>query len=234
MVGAFAKKFNQPRNKAFDVIGESEFMFRSRLLTEENKEYYDACLSKDKVKIADSLADMMYVLVGTCIAHGITMDQMERLFDEVHASNMTKTHSSTNQKLVKGSAYVEPEILLALNGWKRKKNIVSLNPEKSYGYLLEKVQSENDPKTLEFRKSFLTTHGTVWLMLLDYYAKTGNKYVERLLKYRVLKNVNSVEKQSELSESVISDKAPQNEPKNNLHAVGDQHLEDVTNIHSLS
>jgi len=41
------------------------------------------------VEIADALTDLLYVLLGTFISHGL-QDAAEDLFAEVHRSNMTK------------------------------------------------------------------------------------------------------------------------------------------------
>jgi 8-oxo-dGTP pyrophosphatase MutT (NUDIX family)/predicted HAD superfamily Cof-like phosphohydrolase len=63
--------------------------WRQRLgfLEEEVREYAEAAESGDVVEIADALADLMYVVYGTALVHGIPLDAV---FDEVHRSNMTK------------------------------------------------------------------------------------------------------------------------------------------------
>ncbi len=63
--------------------------WRIKMLLEELDEYREAVKNRDVVEIADALTDMLYVLLGTFIAHGL-QDIAEELFDEVHRSNMSK------------------------------------------------------------------------------------------------------------------------------------------------
>ncbi len=62
---------------------------RLALLEEELEEYRQALAAGDLVEIADALTDLLYVLLGTMISHGL-QDAAEDLFAEVHRSNMTK------------------------------------------------------------------------------------------------------------------------------------------------
>ncbi len=62
---------------------------RLALLEEELQEYREALASGDLVAVADALTDLLYVLLGTFVSHGL-QDVAEALFDEVHRSNMTK------------------------------------------------------------------------------------------------------------------------------------------------
>ena len=61
--------------------------FRVLLLEEEFDEYLDAEQSNDIIKIADALADMCVIILGTAAAYGIPLAEV---FDEVHRSNMAK------------------------------------------------------------------------------------------------------------------------------------------------
>jgi Phosphoribosyl-ATP pyrophosphohydrolase len=80
---------------------------RSDLLLEEVRELLDAVAEGDVVKIADALADISYVAAGTAVVYGIPFDAV---FAEVHRSNMTKTNTPAEAKLVKGPGYEPPEI----------------------------------------------------------------------------------------------------------------------------
>ena len=62
---------------------------RYNLMSEENKEYFVACLQNNKVEILDALIDMAYVLFGTVAAHGMT-EEFIKGFTLVHENNMTK------------------------------------------------------------------------------------------------------------------------------------------------
>jgi len=60
---------------------------RGKLLTEEFKEYIDAECDNDLVEVADALADIIYIALGTAVSYGIPLD---KVFEEVHRSNMAK------------------------------------------------------------------------------------------------------------------------------------------------
>ena len=75
---------------------------RWELLSEELRELGEADQAQDIVKVADAIADIVYVLVGTAVVHGIPFDAV---FAEVHRSNMTKVNSPAEAKLVKGPGY---------------------------------------------------------------------------------------------------------------------------------
>lgn len=81
---------------------------RNLMLTEELDELNDGYLEGDLVKVADALADCIYVLAGTALAHGIPIDAV---LAEVHRSNMTKTAGTRQDgKLMKGPGYEPPDI----------------------------------------------------------------------------------------------------------------------------
>lgn len=71
-------------------ISETVKDLREKLITEEYNELLEALAADDLIEIADGIADLTYVLAGTAISYGIPYD---RIFDEVHNSNMTKTPS---------------------------------------------------------------------------------------------------------------------------------------------
>ncbi|MFO7897255.1 MAG: nucleoside triphosphate pyrophosphohydrolase family protein [Candidatus Cloacimonadales bacterium] len=60
---------------------------RMRLILEEASELANAYAKQDYIEVADALADLLYVVYGTAAEHGIDID---RVFEEVHRSNMTK------------------------------------------------------------------------------------------------------------------------------------------------
>jgi hypothetical protein len=84
---------------------------RESLLTEERQELTDAIAERDIVKIADAVADIVFVAVGTAVTYGIPFDAV---FAEVFRSNMTKTNSPAEAKLVKGPGYEPPRIATML------------------------------------------------------------------------------------------------------------------------
>lgn len=88
-VDEFQKSFNQTRNSIPTLVPLHDVKLRYHLMEEENGEYLDAVAAKDIVGVADALTDMLYVLAGTIITHGM-QDIIVKLFTNVHHSNMSK------------------------------------------------------------------------------------------------------------------------------------------------
>ena len=85
----FHKSFNATYNETPSLIEEKNYELRFALLKEENEEYLEACRNNDKVEILDALTDQLYIVLGTIVSHGM-QDIIEKAFNEVHASNMSK------------------------------------------------------------------------------------------------------------------------------------------------
>lgn len=60
---------------------------RNRLIQEEFDEYLEAVEEGDLPNIAKELADLLYVVYGTAVEHGIDID---KVFEAVHMSNLSK------------------------------------------------------------------------------------------------------------------------------------------------
>lgn len=78
---------------------------RLDLIQEETNELAEADSLGELDKVADALADLMYVVLGTAVAYGI---DLEPVFQEVHRSNMTKFidgHKREDGKWIKGPSY---------------------------------------------------------------------------------------------------------------------------------
>jgi predicted HAD superfamily Cof-like phosphohydrolase len=95
-------------------VGETKKYLRYNLMKEENEEYLDAVQKNDLIEIADALGDMMYILCGTIIEHGL-QDKMEAIFDEIQRSNMSKLGDDgkpiyrEDGKVMKGPNYFKPD-----------------------------------------------------------------------------------------------------------------------------
>lgn len=91
------------------------FKLRYELMKEENDEYMQACVIGDDVEIADALGDKLYILIGTIIAHGLE-DKIEDIFNEIHASNMSKLGDNgapiyrEDGKILKGPNFFRPNL----------------------------------------------------------------------------------------------------------------------------
>ena len=96
-------------------IDESTMDLRFSLMDEENKEYLDAMKNKDLIEVADALGDMLYILCGTIITHGM-QDVIDEVFEEIQRSNMSKLGSDgkpiyrEDGKVLKGPNYFKPDI----------------------------------------------------------------------------------------------------------------------------
>ena len=94
-------------------LGEDKNILRYNLMKEENEEYLEAVQNNDLVEIADALGDMMYILCGTIIEHGL-QHKIEAVFDEIQRSNMSKLGEDGNPiyredgKVMKGPNYFKP------------------------------------------------------------------------------------------------------------------------------
>ncbi len=101
-------------------VSESIFNLRYKLMQEENQEYLEACRNEDLDEIADALGDMMYILCGTILSHGL-QNKIEEIFQEIQSSNMSKLGSDgkpifrQDGKILKGPNYFKPDIASILN-----------------------------------------------------------------------------------------------------------------------
>ena len=90
-------------------------LLRFRLMEEENQEYLEAAKNNDLVEVADALGDMLYILCGTILSHGM-QHKIEEVFDEIQLSNMSKLGANgepiyrEDGKVMKGPNYFKPDI----------------------------------------------------------------------------------------------------------------------------
>ena len=95
------------------ALGDAINLLRYNLMKEENEEYYEAVQNNDIVEIADALGDMLYILCGTIISHGLQY-KIEEVFDEIQRSNMSKLGADgkpiyrEDGKVMKGPNYSKP------------------------------------------------------------------------------------------------------------------------------
>ena len=100
-------------------LGTLKNELRYNLMKEENEEYLEAANNNDIVEIADALGDMMYILCGTIIEHGL-QNHIEAVFDEIQRSNMSKLGEDgkpiyrEDGKIMKGKNYFLPDIKTVL------------------------------------------------------------------------------------------------------------------------
>jgi predicted HAD superfamily Cof-like phosphohydrolase len=106
-------------NQPIASLGENKNSLRYNLIKEENEEYLQAVQDNDLTEIADALGDMLYILCGTIIEHGL-QDKIEAVFDEIQKSNMSKLGEDgqpiyrADGKVIKGPNYFKPNFEMIL------------------------------------------------------------------------------------------------------------------------
>jgi len=96
-------------------LGTEKNMLRYKLMREENEEYLEAANNNDLEEVADALGDMLYILCGTIIEHGL-QHKIDAVFEEIQRSNMSKLGADgkpiyrEDGKVLKGPNYFKPNI----------------------------------------------------------------------------------------------------------------------------
>lgn len=100
-------------NEMKSDLGENKNLLRFNLMKEENEEYLEAVQNNDLTETADALGDMLYILCGTILEHGL-QHKMEEVFEEIQRSNMSKLDHDgkpiyrEDGKVMKGPNYFKP------------------------------------------------------------------------------------------------------------------------------
>lgn len=112
----FHETYKIPQNESpKGEIPQDQYMLRYKLMREENEEYLEAAEQHDIVEIADALGDMLYILCGTILSHGM-QHIIEEVFDEIQRSNMSKLGEDgepiyrEDGKVMKGPNYFKPDL----------------------------------------------------------------------------------------------------------------------------
>ncbi|MGB5361525.1 MAG: nucleoside triphosphate pyrophosphohydrolase family protein [Eudoraea sp.] len=101
-------------------LGVAKNKLRFDLMDEENKEYLEAAQNNDLAEVADALGDMLYILCGTILEHGM-QHKIEEVFEEIQRSNMSKLGKDgkpiyrEDGKVLKGPEYFKPNIQAILD-----------------------------------------------------------------------------------------------------------------------
>ena len=96
------------------IISDEFILERTRFLNEEVEEFTTTGMSGDMVGVADALADIVYVALGTAWLMGIPF---QAIWDVVHSANMKKVRGITKRgnkhDAVKPEGWVGPEQAIA-------------------------------------------------------------------------------------------------------------------------
>jgi predicted HAD superfamily Cof-like phosphohydrolase len=96
-------------------LTEAEALLRYKLMREENEEYLEAAQKGDLVEVADALGDMLYILCGTILKHGLEHKIVD-VFNEIQRSNMSKLDKDgkpiyrEDGKVLKSDLYFKPDL----------------------------------------------------------------------------------------------------------------------------
>lgn len=110
-VEEFMTTFGQEVKSKIDLGDRNLRQLRYDLIKEELGELREAFERKDEIEVADALTDLLYVVYGAGHAFGIPLD---KCFEEVHASNMSKLGEDgqpiyrEDGKVLKGPRYFAP------------------------------------------------------------------------------------------------------------------------------
>lgn len=110
-------------DKIIGKLDNNKEKLRYELMKEENEEYLKAAELGDDVEVADALGDMLYILCGTIIEHGM-QNVIEEVFEEIHRSNLSKLDENGNPiyredgKVIKGPNYFAPNLKAILAKYK--------------------------------------------------------------------------------------------------------------------
>jgi predicted HAD superfamily Cof-like phosphohydrolase len=117
----FHKAFKIENNYAPTLdLSKEDILLRYKLMREENEEYLEAAENGDLVEVADALGDMLYILCGTILKHGM-QDKIAEVFQEIQRSNMSKLDKDGNPiyredgKVLKSDQYFKPDIKTILD-----------------------------------------------------------------------------------------------------------------------
>jgi predicted HAD superfamily Cof-like phosphohydrolase len=112
----FHNAFKIKNNEAPTVdIDDKAILLRYKLMREENEEYLEAAQNGDLVEVADALGDMLYILCGTILSHGM-QHKIAEVFEEIQRSNMSKLDKNgqpiyrEDGKVMKSDQYFKPNI----------------------------------------------------------------------------------------------------------------------------
>jgi len=115
-VKQFMETFGQEVVQKAKFPSKEIVSLRNELIEEELQELrVAAILDNDLVEVADALGDMLYILCGTILSHGMQY-KIAEVFEEIQRSNMSKLDKDgqpiyrEDGKVMKSELYFKPNI----------------------------------------------------------------------------------------------------------------------------
>lgn len=99
-------EFHEKHSQGLADFTDASWKKRADWTLEEANEFIQAVLYRDRVAMADALADIVYLCYGS--AHRMGID-LTACIAEVHRSNMTKDVGPSG-KAIKGKDYEPPDV----------------------------------------------------------------------------------------------------------------------------
>nr|WP_320118582.1 nucleoside triphosphate pyrophosphohydrolase family protein [uncultured Marinifilum sp.] len=119
-VNQFHEAFGVNVEKYPKIPNRDRCELRQNIIQEEVNELKLAWESGNLVEVADALADIHYVVMGTVLEFGL-QDKYPEIFSEVHKSNMSKLDENgkalyrEDGKVIKSELFKAPDIKRILN-----------------------------------------------------------------------------------------------------------------------
>ncbi|KAL0225314.1 hypothetical protein RCL1_003226 [Eukaryota sp. TZLM3-RCL] len=107
LIKEFHAAFNHPLSETPNpaLLSDEKLMkLRVDLISEELSEFQDAIKNRDFVEAADAIGDLLYVVYGAAACFGFDAD---KVFREIHRSNMTKLCTSEQEAIETVNFYHE-------------------------------------------------------------------------------------------------------------------------------
>jgi predicted HAD superfamily Cof-like phosphohydrolase len=107
-VSEFHETFGAPILETPQIPSKKRCDLRISLISEELDEMKEAIEKGDVVEVADALGDLMVVLCGSILEFGMG-DKFDKIFENIHNSNMSKACDSQQDALATLSHYKQKD-----------------------------------------------------------------------------------------------------------------------------
>jgi len=107
-VKCFHEVFKAPVLETPQIPSKERCDLRISLISEELEEMKEAIEKGDVVEVADALGDLMVVLCGSILEFGMG-DKFDKIFENIHNSNMSKACKSQQEALATLSHYKQKD-----------------------------------------------------------------------------------------------------------------------------
>jgi len=107
-VKRFHDKFGLETPPVFVFLPEDLFKFRAAFFKEELQEYIDSCKQDDLATAIDSLIDLVYIVCGASLLHGIDVEPFHKMIDEVQTVDVYDLFES-NEPDKQGPGFLLPD-----------------------------------------------------------------------------------------------------------------------------